>query len=70
MIRYKDFVTGKPKFTRGTFRKWTDPQGPLGVRYAIITLPRSELLIPAYCLTAESRAAEKCGSCAGTGDGR
>jgi len=54
MIRYKDFATGKPKFTRGRFVKWIFG-GPLNAPLAVIELPRSMLFVPAYCLTAESR---------------
>ena len=56
-LTYKDFVTGKPKWTRGQFREWTDRQGPLNARYAVIERGRSALLIPEYCLTPESKRA-------------
>ena len=55
MIVYKDFVTGKRRFTRGTFAGWTKPAGFLKVRYAIIKRRCSNLLIPEYSLTPDSR---------------
>jgi hypothetical protein len=56
-ITYKDFATGKPKWTRGRFAFWTEPTGLLNVRYAVIHRERSDILIPVYCLTAESKRA-------------
>lgn len=54
MIRYKNFIDGKPRFTRGKFVKWIFG-GPLNAPQAVIELPRSLLFIPDYCLTVESR---------------
>lgn len=51
---YKDFVTGKPKFTRGRFICW-QKGGPLNAKYAVFQLPRSELYVPIYCLTDEAK---------------
>jgi len=50
---YKDFVTGKPKWTRGRFIGW-ERGGPLNAKYAVFQLPRSELYVPHYCLTKEA----------------
>jgi hypothetical protein len=54
---YKDFETGKTKRTRGKFTGWTQPTGLLKVRYAIFKNPRGTVLVPAYCLTPETKAA-------------
>jgi hypothetical protein len=54
---YRDFETKKPRWTRGQFREWTEPTGLLNVRYAVIDRERSELFIPEYCLTPETRRA-------------
>ena len=51
---YRDFVTRKPKFTRGTFSNWTRG-GPLNAWYATFKRGRSVLFIPEYCLTTETR---------------
>lgn len=56
MIRYKDFATGKQKFSRGTFDHW-ERGGPLNAWLAIVTCRASALAIPSYCLTPESRKA-------------
>jgi len=55
MYTYKDFLTGKIKRTRGKFAGWTDVTGPLSVKYAIFQNPRGVVLVPAYCLTEESK---------------
>lgn len=52
---YKDFETGKPKWTKGRFREWTEPTGLLNVRYAVIDRGASTLFIPEYCLTPDSK---------------
>jgi len=57
MYTYKDFVTGKPKRTRGRFAGWTQPTGLLQVRYAIFRNRYSDILVPEYCLTPETRLA-------------
>ena len=54
---YKDFLTGKVHATRGEFVSWSEPTGPLHVRYATFKTPKTYVSIPAYCLTKESRAA-------------
>lgn len=56
VIHYKDFATGATHFTRGRFDRW-ERGGPLNGWYAFILLPSSELMIPEYCLTVESRKA-------------
>lgn len=55
MNTYKDFVTGKIRYTRGKFSGWTKPSGPLKVHYAIFNNPRGVVLVPEYCLTPETR---------------
>lgn len=57
MYTYKDFVTGKIKRTRGKFDGWSEPTGPLSVRYAIFRNPRGCVCVPHYCLTPETKAA-------------
>ena len=51
---YKDFATGKQRWTRGEFRGWSETTGPLGARYAIFQNPRGTVCVPAYCLTSET----------------
>jgi hypothetical protein len=51
---YRDFATGKLKFTRGRFTNWTRG-GPLNAWYAVFQRQSSTLLIPEYCLTAATR---------------
>lgn len=51
---YKDFVTRKPKFTKGKFSNWTRG-GPLNAWYAVFVRRSSVLYIPEYCLTTETR---------------
>ena len=57
MIRYKDMDTGKVHFTRGRFVEWTEPMGPLWAPYAHVKSGKTDLYIPPWCLTPESRAA-------------
>lgn len=54
---YKDFGTGKLRFTRSTFSGWTNPGGLLNVRYAIFSRRSDDLLIPEYLLTSKTREA-------------
>jgi hypothetical protein len=51
---YKDFATGKQRWTKGQFAGWTEG-GPLGARYAIFQRLASSVLVPEYCLTQETR---------------
>ena len=51
---YKDFVTGKPRWTLGKFSGWTESSGPLGVKYAIFERKISTIFVPRYCLSVES----------------
>jgi hypothetical protein len=53
---YKDFVTGEKRHTRGKFEKWSEPTGPLNVRYAIFKCPRNRVCVPCYLLTPETKA--------------
>lgn len=57
MYTYKDFVTGKIRRTRGKFESWSEPTGPLKVRYAVFQNPRGRVCVPYYCLTPETKAA-------------
>lgn len=43
------------RFTRGTFAGWTPRMGPVNVRYAIFRNKATELLIPVYDLTKETK---------------
>lgn len=54
---FKDFITGKPRFTRGQFVGWTEPTGLLKVKYAIFQRRASKLFVPEYLLTRETREA-------------
>ena len=56
MITYKDLITGKTRFTRGKFIRWTKSTGLTKVRYAIIRRPGSSLLTPEYLFTCNTRA--------------
>lgn len=56
---FKDFITGKIKFTRGEFKGWTDNTGLVGSRYAIFRNRGGDVLVPAYLLTAETKEAIK-----------
>lgn len=53
---YKDFITGKPRYTRGKFIGWSEPAGPLGVRYAGFLRQVTLLWIPHYLLTPTTKA--------------
>lgn len=53
---YKDFATGQTRLTRGKFKGFTNPTGPLNCRYAIFQRKASSLFVPEYCLTKETRA--------------
>ena len=53
---YRDFVSGKSRWTGADFMQWTPPMGPLNVPYAVFSRPKSDLLIPQYCLTPETLA--------------
>lgn len=47
----------KVRFTRGTFAGWTSRMGVANVRYAIFRNTATELLIPVYDLTKETKEA-------------
>ena len=51
---YKDFATGKAKFTRGMFVGW-QRGGPLNANYAVFQNRRSTVYVPEYCLTRETK---------------
>jgi len=55
IYRFKDFDTGKHRFTRGRFAGWTSSTGLLKVRYAVFALKASEILVPEYLLTFETK---------------
>lgn len=52
---YKDFQTGKIHRTCGIFVGWTRPTGLLNVAYAIFQRPHSQLVIPEYLLTKQTK---------------
>lgn len=52
---YKDFVTGKMKYTRGTFMGWTEPTGLLKAKYAIFQRRSSKLFVPEYLLSEQAK---------------
>lgn len=60
--RWIDPKTWKPgvkpviRFTRGTFAGWTAPMGLANVPYAMFRNRSSELFIPIYDLTPETKA--------------
>ena len=54
---YKDFVTGKRRWTSGEFIGFTNPTGLLDVPYAIFRRRSGDLLVPEYLLTLETRTA-------------
>ncbi|MDO8357297.1 MAG: hypothetical protein Q7U76_12980 [Nitrospirota bacterium] len=43
------------RFTRGEFAGWTPPMGIVNARYAIFRNKATELLIPVYDLTKETK---------------
>ena len=53
---FKDFITRRLRHTHGIFEGWTEPTGPLSVRFAQFKTPRNRLFVPIYLLTAETRA--------------
>lgn len=53
---YKDFLTGKVKWTRGRFAGWTKG-GILNATYAVFQRRTDTIYVPAYCLTPETRQA-------------
>ena len=55
-VIYKDFATGTLRRTHGQFEQWSEPTGPLHVRYAIFKTPKTRVCIPSYCLTPETKA--------------
>ena len=52
---YRDFITGKLRYTRGRFTGWTKPTGPLNVRYAQFERGSDWLFVPYYLLTSETK---------------
>lgn len=54
IYRYKDFVTGKPKWTTGTFAGW-QRMGLLNAPHAIFHNRASTIYVPHYCLTKETQ---------------
>lgn len=55
MIHYTDFITRKPRFTRGIFVRW-ERGGILNEWGAIVSRHRSTLFIPQYLLSAQIKA--------------
>ncbi len=56
---YKDLATGKIRWTRGEFQGWTKETGLLKARYAVFRTTVTEILVPEYLLTMETKAAIK-----------
>ena len=54
---YKDFQTGKTRRTSGKFDGWTPPTGLLNIPYAIFRTAKTNILVPAYLLTPETKTA-------------
>lgn len=52
---YRDFVTGRPRWTRAPFVGWF--KDGLGIWRAVFARRHEDLLIPEYCLTKETKAA-------------
>jgi len=52
---FKDFDTGKTRFTRGKFVGFTQPTGLLAARYAIFARKSDNVLVPEYLLTARTK---------------
>jgi len=55
MYTYTEFASNKIRRTKGKFCGWTEPMGILNVRYAIFRNRCSEILVPIYCLTKETK---------------
>jgi hypothetical protein len=51
---YKDFVTGKPRYTQGVFRGWTTSETTKS-RYACFHNRKSIVYVPEYLLTQETK---------------
>ena len=56
---YKDILTGKIRYTQGTFTGWTQGTGLIGCRYAIFSTRKTQVLVPEYLLTREAKEAIK-----------
>jgi len=54
---YKDFATGKQRWTRGRFVGWQGSTGPLNAIYAQFQRGRDSLFVPEYLLAPETRLA-------------
>jgi len=52
---YKEIQSSKIHRTKGLFVGWTKPTGILGVPYAIFQRPHSQLIIPEYLLTKQTK---------------
>lgn len=52
---YHDRDTGKLRFTRGTFVGWTPATGLLEAQYAIFRTPSTDVMVPEYLLTKETK---------------
>ena len=53
---YKDFQTGRRRWTRGKFTGWQQG-GILNARFAVFQTRRSTLFVPEYCLMPETKQA-------------
>jgi len=52
---YKDFITGKIRFTRGEFIGWTPGTGIVGAKFAIFHNRSVDVMVPEYLLTNETK---------------
>lgn len=53
---YRDFESGRLRWTRGRFQNW-QRGGLLNAWHAVFVRKGDALLVPEYCLTAETKAA-------------
>ena len=51
---YRDFVTGRPRWTRGKFIEWY--KDGWGIWRAVFARKSDVLLMPEYCMTKETKA--------------
>ena len=52
---YKDFITGKERYTKGVFIGWMNPSKIVDIRYAKFKRKRSSIYIPEYLLSNGSK---------------
>lgn len=52
---YRDIITKKIRYTTGKFIGWTEPTGLLSVKYAVFRRQKTDLIVPEYLLTPETK---------------